>query len=143
MKERQDRLYFVSCVGKKGYRTVPAKDLYRSTWFKLARARVEREAAPWFILSAKHGLVHPDAVIAPYNETLNNMAVAARRDWAERVKFQMDAKLPDVEEVMLFAGRRYRERIEKHLRTRFTSVEVPMEGLRIGEQLRWLKHGPR
>ena len=141
--QRQGRLYLVSCVGKKGYRPVAAKDLYRSTWFVLARALVEREAAPWFILSAKYGLVHPDAVIAPYDETLNNMPVAVRRDWAERVKFQMDAKLPDAEEVIVFAGRRYREHIEDHLRTRFKSVEVPMEGLRIGEQLRWLKHGPR
>ena len=143
MTERKYRLYLVSCVGKKGKRPVPAKDLYRSTWFKLARAWVEREAAPWFILSAKHGLVHPDAVIAPYDETLNNMPVAARRDWAERVKFQMDATFPDADEVVVFAGRRYREHIEGQLRRRFKSVEVPMEGLRIGEQLRWLKHGPR
>lgn len=104
---------------------------------------MEREAAPWFILSAKHGLVHPDAVIAPYDETLNNMPVAARGDWAERVKSQLAKSLPNVEEVVMLAGRRYRENIEMHLRTRFKSVEVPMEGLRIGEQLRWLKNGPR
>ncbi len=143
MTERKDRLYLVSCVGKKGNCPVPAKDLYRSTWFKLARAWVEREAAPWFILSAKHGLLDPDAVIAPYDETLNNMSVAARRDWAERVKSQLAKSLPNVEEVVILAGRRYRENIEKHLRACFTSVVVPMEGLRIGEQLRWLKNGPR
>ena len=143
VKENQVRLYLVSCVGKKAHRPVPAKDLYRSTWFMLARAWVEREAAPWFILSAKHGLVHPDAVIAPYDETLNTMRVAARRDWAERVKLQMDEMLPNADEVVVFAGRRYREYIEEHLRTRFKSVRVPMERLRIGEQLRWLKHGQR
>ena len=143
MTERIDRLFLVSCVGKKGNRPVPAKDLYRSTWFKLARAWVEHEAAPWFILSAKHGLVHPNAVIAPYDETLNNMPVAARRDWAKRVKSQLAETLPSVDEVVIFAGRRYREYIEQHLRARFTSVEVPIEGLRIGEQLRWLKNGPR
>ena len=132
MTERIDRLYLVSCVGKKGIRPVPAKDLYLSTWFKLARAWVEREAAPWFILSAKHGLVHPDAVIAPYDETLNKMPVAVRRDWAERVKSQLAKSVPNVEEVVILAGRRYRENIEKHLRTRFTSVEVPIA--RLSEQ---------
>ena len=142
MTERKDRLYLVSCVGKKGKRPVPVKELYQSTWFTLARAWVEREAAPWFILSAKHGLVQPDAVIAPYDETLNSMPVAARRDWAERVKSQLVKSLPNVGEIVIFAGRRYREYIEKPLRTHCTSVEVPMEGLRIGEQLRWLKNGP-
>ena len=143
MTERKGRLYLVSCVGKKGNRPVPAKDLYRSTWFKLARAWVEREAAPWFILSAKHGLVDPDAVIAPYDETLNKMPVAARRDWSERVKSQVVKSIPNGGEIVIFAGRRYREFIEKPLRTHFTSVVVPMEGLRIGEQLRWLKNGSR
>ena len=85
--------------------------------------------------------VHPDTVIAPYDETLNNMRVAARRNWAERVELQMDEMLPDADEVVGFAGRRYREFIEEHLRLGFRSVQVPMEGLRIGKQLRWLKHG--
>ena len=141
MNTRKRRLYLVSCVGKKGHRPVPAKDLYRSTWFLLARACVQREGAPWLILSAKHRLVHPDTVIAPYDETLNNMRVAARRNWAERVELQMDEMLPDADEVVVFAGRRYREFLEEHLRLRFRSVQVPMEGLRIGQQLRWLKHG--
>ncbi len=104
---------------------------------------MEREAAPWFILSAKHGVVHPDAVIAPYDETLNDMPVAGRRDWSERVKSELVESLPNGGEIVIFAGRRYREFIDKPLRRHFTSVEVPMEGLRIGEQLRWLKNGPR
>ena len=142
MSERKDRLYLVSCVGKKGNCPVPAKDLYRSTWFKLARAWVERAAAPWFILSAKHGLVHPDTVIAPYDERLDTMPIVARRGWAKRVNSQLAETLPDVGEVVIFAGQRYREYIERQLRARYTSISVPMEGLRIGEQLRWLKNGP-
>ena len=143
MKETKNRLYLVSCVGKKGNRPVSAKDLYRSTWFKLARSWVEREVAPWYILSALHGLVHPDTVIAPYDETLNTMPVVARRGWAKRVNSQLAEMLPNVDEVVIFAGQRYREYIERQLRARYTSVSVPMEGLRIGEQLRWLKNGPR
>ena len=67
---------------------------------------MERQGAPGLILSAKHRLVHPDTVIAPYDETLNNMRVAARRNWAERVELQMDELLPDADEVVIFAGRR-------------------------------------
>ncbi|MDE0129642.1 MAG: hypothetical protein OXQ86_08775 [Gammaproteobacteria bacterium] len=136
-----DRLYLVSCVAKKQHRIAPAKILYRSPWFCLARARVEREAAPWYILSAKFGLLCPDAEIAPYDETLNKMRVAQRREWATRVKAQMDETLPDVDEVVVFAGYQYREFLDEYLRRRFDSVAVPMEGLRIGQQLSWLKHG--
>ena len=37
------------------------------------------------MLSAEHGLVDPDEVIAPYDKTLNNVPIAVRRQWAERV----------------------------------------------------------
>ena len=80
---------------EEGDRPVPTKDLYRSKLIVLARAWVERKAALWFILPARHGVVHPNTVMAPYDETLNNMPVAARRDWTERVKLQMDETLPD------------------------------------------------
>ena len=136
------RLYLVSCVAKKTRCLAPAKNLYQSPWFNLARARVEREGAHWYILSAKYGLVHPETEIAPYNETLNEMDVAQRRDWAAKVKIQMDQMLPNADEVVVFAGQRYRENLSGYLQRRFKSVSVPMEGLRIGQQLRWLKHGP-
>lgn len=136
-----DRLYLVSCVAKKQCHIAPAKTLYRSPWFGLARALVEREAAPWYILSAKYGLVHPDTEIAPYDETLNTLGVAQRREWAARVEAQMDETLPDADEVVVFAGQRYREFLNTYLRRRFDSVTVPMEGLRIGQQLSWLKRG--
>ena len=136
-----DSLYLVSCVARKRHHVTSAKNLYQSPLFKLARSRVEREGAPWYILSAKHGLVHPDTEIGPYDETLNRMGVGKRRDWATRVTIQMDETLPNAAEVVLFAGKRYREFLVEYLRRRFDSVRVPMEGLRIGQQLQWLKHG--
>ena len=136
-----DRLFLVSCVSKKRANASPAKHLYQSPLFNLARAWVEREGAPWYILSAKYGLVHPDTEIAPYDETLNRMGVAQRREWAARVETQMDEMLPDADEVVIFAGKKYREFLENYLRLRFNSVTVPMEGLRIGQQLNWLKRG--
>ena len=137
-----DRVYLVSCVARKREHSSSAKDLYVSDWFVSARDRIEREEAPWYILSAQYGLVHPDTVIAPYDVTLNTMGVASRRDWAAWVITQMEETLPHADEVVIFAGQRYREFLEDYLRHGFTSVKVPMERLRMGEQLRWLKHGP-
>src|SRR6266508_6085183 len=63
------KLYLVSCVSEKRSAPSAARDLYVSSLFRKARAFVEAQHAPWFILSAEHGLVHPDTVIAPYDRT--------------------------------------------------------------------------
>jgi hypothetical protein len=132
--------YLVSCVSKKRRVPAPAKDLYVSEWFLRARAFVEATGCPWFILSAKYGLVAPDQVVAPYEETLNSMAIAGRRAWARRVEAQLDEHVPDFDRVVVLAGQRYREFLIGYLSRRWV-VEVPLEGLRIGEQLSWLGRG--
>ncbi len=55
-------LYLVSCVSMKRASPSPARDLYVSQWFLKARAHVEAAGWPWLILSAEHGVVHPDQV---------------------------------------------------------------------------------
>lgn len=66
------------------------------------------------------------------------MPVADRRQWASRVLNQLEPHLDGVGSVVFFAGRRYREFLEPTLRSRGLDVSVPMEGLGIGKQLRWL-----
>ncbi len=135
-------LYLISCVSGKLSTPAPAKDLYTSDWFRKARAYVERKDQPWFILSAKHGLVHPDTVIARYEKTLNFMPVAERRAWARMVLAEVEPHLAGVGSVVFLAGQRYREFLEPALCDRGIAVIVPMAGLRIGEQLSWLGQGP-
>ena len=128
------RIYLVSCVSQKTPYPAPARDLYVSPLFQKERAYVLKSGSPWFILSAEHGLVHPDDVLAPYEKTLNNMRVAERRAWAEKVQSQMEQVLPDADEVIIFAGVRYREHLEPWLRHSFASVRVPMQSLQIGKR---------
>ncbi len=131
-------VYLVSCVSAKMTQPTEARSLYVSDWFKKARAHVEGTGAVWFILSAEHGLVDPTSVIAPYERTLNTMTVRERRAWADRVIGQLKATLPRAERIYVLAGERYREFLMGHLRSICPDVQVPMEGLRIGEQLSWL-----
>ena len=131
------RVFLVSCVGKKEKSPHRAAELYISDWFLKARKLVEASTCPWFILSAEHGLLAPDEVIEPYDQTLNKMPSGERRAWAEKVKQQMDDKLPAADEIVVFAGEKYREHLMSYLEERF-SVTVPMEGLGIGKQLQWL-----
>lgn len=135
MSERT--VYLLSCVSKKKTFPAPARDLYVSEWFCRARSYVETTGDPWFILSAEYGLVSPDQVLAPYERTLNKMGVVQRRAWAARVRQQMAERLPRVDRIVVLAGQRYREFLMDDLRRRAAKVEIPLAGLRIGEQLSW------
>ena len=131
-------IHLLSCVGQKQSSPAPARDLYTSSWFRKARSYADTTGQPWFVLSAKHGLVHPDRVISPYDLTLNSIPVAGRRHWASTVLTQLEPHLDGVESIVILAGQRYREFLESSLRSRGLAVCVPMVGMRIGEQLRWL-----
>jgi len=135
--ERVETICLVSCVGGKRAIPSPARDLYQSTWFTKARKYVDAIGCHWFILSAGHGLIHPDDVIPPYEQTLNRMGVVERRNWAHMVRHQMDERMPDAMNIVVLAGERYRQFLMGYLRRRGT-VAVPMEGLQIGKQLSWL-----
>ena len=130
-------VYLVSCVGKKQPRAVAARELYLSDWFRKARAYVEATGAPWFILSAEHGLLDPSTVISPYDRTLNAMSVADRRAWAATVLDQLKEVLHETDDVVIFAGQRYRKFLLDGLRPMCRRVDVPLAGLGIGQQLQW------
>ncbi|MCY4468951.1 MAG: hypothetical protein OXC08_09535 [Thiotrichales bacterium] len=131
-------LCLVSCVSVKCAIPARAKDLYTSPWFRKARACVEAVGCPWYILSAKYGLVEPNSTIDPYNQTLKTMPVNDRRAWATGVIDRLAPRLAGVSSVAFLAGRAYREFIEPELRRRGLTIYVPMEGLGIGRQLSWL-----
>lgn len=118
---------------------LPARDLYVSPWFRGARHFAEQEGNRWWILSAKHGLVAPDRVIEPYEQTLHRMRIAARRQWSAQVVSQLSTQVPVSSELVVLAGARYREFLQPSLEQLGYPLRVPMHGLQIGEQLAWLK----
>lgn len=104
----------------------------------MARSLVEREKADWRILSAEHGLVAPDHQVVPYERTLNNMPIAARRAWAASLLDDLLTLATPYNRVIILAGVKYREFIVGPLLAAGITVEMPMEGLKQGEQLAWL-----
>ena len=133
------KIALVACVSKKNSTPMPARDLYISDWFRKASAYAMRVADEWYILSAKYGLIAPDTVIEPYDETLNRMPVAARRAWAKRVLEDLDRVLQPGDQVVVLAGKRYREHLVNPIQQMGCNVEIPMQGLAFGEQKSWLK----
>ncbi len=93
----------------------------------------------WFILSAKYGLVDPNSKINPYDKSMNSMPNRERIEWAEDVLRTLRPHIADIDTIYILAGQRYREFLIPKLHD-YEDVDicVLMEGLRIGEQLRWL-----
>lgn len=133
------KIVLVSCVSKKNIRACPARELYQSDWFLKAARFASQTGDGWYILSAKYGLVHPDQVLEPYNETLKTMGKSARAAWARRVMASLASHLQPGDRVVFLAGQAYREFLADQVTGLGCKVEVPMDGLRIGEQLQWLK----
>lgn len=132
----------VSCVKTKRDEPTVPKDLYTSSYFQKMRAYAERYHDDWLILSAKHGLLHPDGEpIEPYDETLSGAKVARKRGWADRVAEQLDEEglLSEDVTLVLHAGKDYYEKLLPLIEDSGVSVEIPTEGLGIGDTEAWYK----
>jgi len=129
----------VSCAATKRVSPSAARDLYVSALFAKARRYAERTGDSWYILSALHGLLDPSAVIEPYNCCLNDFRISQRREWAARVNQRLLGLLDPGQEVIILAGKPYREFLVPFLERQGFGVTVPLFGMRIGEQLQWLQ----
>ena len=106
-------IHLVACARQKRASGAMAADLYTSDLFAKARAYVEAVGGPWFILSARHGLLHPLQWVEPYDTTLADLSIAERRAWGARVAAQLDAAIGRTDgAIVLLAGRLYRQPLE-------------------------------
>ncbi len=134
---RGGKIVLVSCARKKLSTVAEAQDLYVSPLFRLSLAYAKSlKPDAIFILSAKYGLLRPEEIVTWYDETLNEMSMADVRAWSVGALSQL-SRAADLKrnEFVLLAGERYRRFIEPELR----HVRVPLRGLRIGQQLQFLK----
>ena len=117
----------IQCTNSKRDEQSPARDLYdESDYFCKMRAWAEARNVPWFILSAKHGLLHPDTVIEPYDERgLHN---GQARDIARELSNG------GVGLVYLCAGKDYTDPLIPVLERSGIDVVDNFAGMRIGER---------
>jgi hypothetical protein len=66
------------------------------------------------------------------------MGAMDRRTWAKGVIAQMKAQDVSGRRLLILAGNIYRSGLMQFLWTRFDEIAIPMERLKIGEQLSWL-----
>lgn len=129
-----NKTYLVSCVKTKRDGLWPAKKLYSSVWFDKVLQYIG--IGEFYVLSAKHGLVYKNDIIRSYDKTLKG--VEDRKLWSRKVFEQIKDEIPLSQEIVILAGRRYREFLVDKLINHGYTVSVPLEGLGIGQQLKWL-----
>ncbi|MDA8332166.1 MAG: hypothetical protein M0027_13400 [Candidatus Dormibacteraeota bacterium] len=140
----QKRIGLVGCVKSKLSRPARARDLYTSPLFVGRRSWVERTCESWFILSAKYGLVAPEQVVEPYDQTLTRMNRRERRAWSRAVVAALRAQLHDLSAYTfeIHAGAAYFDfGLRDSLVAEGAAVEIPSLHLRLGEQLALYRRG--
>lgn len=130
------RIGLVACAKTKLDHPAPARELYTSPLFRSARNYCEAHYDVWYVLSAKHGAVPPEAELAPYDQALGDLPPEARWAWGQRVGADLRRRHPGAQDWYLHAGKVYRRPLQHQLHG---LIEVPLQGRGIGEQLHWYR----
>jgi len=122
----------ITCTNAKRDRAAPARELYdESAYFRDMRAYAEARHGPWFILSAKHGLVEPSEVLEPYD------AVGLSEPQAETIATDLADR--GITSVHVTAGKRYTDPLTPELEAVGIDVVEVARGMKIGERRSWLQ----
>lgn len=129
-------LIVLGCVAGKGRQAAPARDLYTSQLWQARRGYADATGCPWQIFSAAHGLILPTLVIEPYEQTFKDRKW---RNWRAVVSARAadTIRLAGATRVELHAGEDYLVDLLPELARRGIEATRPVQGLGIGEQLRW------
>lgn len=118
----------ISCTNAKRDNEAPARMLYdESVYFQKMRAWAKNRSDPWYILSARYGLVDPDTPLSPYDE--RGLSDEQGKQIAEQLSVR------GVDRVHVCAGRKYLDSLTPALEAREIDVIDPFCGLQIGERM--------
>lgn len=129
-------IVLLSCAKTKRPTRSRAEDLYISPLFKKSLAYAKSlQPGKIFIMSAKHYLLELDELLEPYDETLNSKKEWELKNWSIEMLARLQ-KNSDVEkdEFIILAGEKYRRYLTPHLK----NYTVPMAGMPLGRQLKFL-----
>lgn len=145
---KEQRVILVGCGRKKALCSLcPARHLYLGNVFKARAAYAEADGVPWWIISAKHGLLYVDQMIRPYDVSMESMRPCIRAAWGRAVVSDLVNALrkanviPTVVEI--HAGAKYVSAVRPPAESAGLEITTPLAGLGIGKQLRWyIDHTP-
>lgn len=135
-----DYAVIVSCTGSKAWhkdkrlpKKLPAKAAYTGTMFKISKSIIEKYSLePWFILSAKYGLISPEKLIEDYEATFNKPGnhIDPLEVWKQFRLLKFHRK----EVLLVLAGRKYVDVIAYCIgKQDKPHLVTPIRGLSIGK----------
>ena len=114
-------LVLIACSKRKADRPRKAKELYLGRLFQEAKQFAERRGYEYRIISAKFGLIDPDTIIAPYDQTIRTKEDLLRV--RELVLPRLEKMMERFERIIVFGGKKYRQVLEPLWDERFTFVK--------------------
>ncbi len=123
------RVLLVSSSGDHGPAPVPVATLFRSPGFARARELAERSGHPWFVLSAKHGLLDPGDVVGPFDVHMDERSASYRVAWGEWVVAQLSERVPlEGVTVEVHGGVDFAQPLRQPLSRRGAALDIPLPG---------------
>lgn len=125
IQEGERDLLILGCSQKKTSQAGRAIDLYDGPLFRTARRRIPEANKPLDILivSSRHGIIHEDELIEPYDDKLPR---GDNPDFTKRVTAQLSKILaPELNSVLILAPRHYIDNLPvEMIRQRSTLFEM-------------------
>jgi hypothetical protein len=126
---RSGRVVLIGSSGSTAEESDAAGRLFRSDGFARAREHAVHSRLPWFVLSAKHGLLDPDDVISPFEVQIDDQSAAYRTAWGEWVVAQLADRLQlDGVVVEVHGGVDFAQPLRQPLARRGAVLEIPLPG---------------
>lgn len=140
------RIILIGCGKTKLAVSCAASELYCGSLFRKRLRFAEESGEEFLILSAKHGLIDPASIVAPYDQSIGDKSALDQIAWAVGVVGQLcefidndQMSFAELRKVHceIHAGADYAERLVDVLIAAGFSASWPVRGLSQGEQMRW------
>jgi hypothetical protein len=123
------RVVVIGSSGSTATIPAPVARLFESAGFARAREYAVRAGLPWFVLSAKHGLLDPGDVVGPYEVELGDQSVGYRTAWGEWVVAQLGDRIQlSGVTVEVHGGVDFAQPLRHPLARRSAALEIPLPG---------------
>lgn len=136
------RMILIGCGKRKSPSPCRADEMYTGSLFRKRLDYARRSGWPFFIVSAKYGLLSPHTEIAPYDRTATDLRPLELSAWSLTVVQAVISQLSEPFDprrfvVELHMGADYAEPLRSVLPAIGISYDWPVRGLSQGAQMRW------
>jgi hypothetical protein len=123
----------IPCGARKLPYKTQAQEMYIGSYAIMCRRYAKKLGYPFFILSAKYGLLYPTDIIEPYSLTLGQVGSITPKE----VKLQAISLGIINESCIAIGGKRYTDLCKAI----FSNCQTPLQNIKggNGKQLQWMK----